>query len=123
MSDESGRNQVYVQPFDGIVRGTKRRYDLSTEGGGSLPRWRADGRELFYLTASGRMMAVKIHSQGEDFQNDPPQALFQTPTTPNIFNWFDVAPDGQRFLMNLPLEWPNASPITVVTNWTPRVKD
>ena len=123
MSDESGRNQVYVQPFDGIVRGTKRRYDISTEGGGGLPRWRADGRELFYLTASGRMMAVKVHPQVDEFQNDPPQPLFQTRTTPNTWNWFDVAPDGQRFLMNLPLEWPNASPITVVTNWTPRVKD
>jgi Tol biopolymer transport system component len=123
MSDESGRNQVYVQPFDGIVRGTKRRYDVSTEGGGGLPRWRADGRELFYLTASGRMMAVKVNPQPDEFQSDPPQPLFQTRTTPNTWNWFDVAPDGQRFLMNLPLEWTNASPITVVTNWTPRVKD
>jgi Tol biopolymer transport system component len=125
MSDESGRNQVYVQPFDGIVRGTKRRYDVSTEGGGGLPRWRADGRELFYLTASGRMMAVKVRPQGDDFdfQNDPPQPLFQTRTTPNTWNWFDVAPDGQRFLMNLPLEWSNASPITVVTNWTPTVNN
>jgi Tol biopolymer transport system component len=123
MSDESGRNQVYVQPFDGIVRGTKRRYDVSTEGGGGLPRWSADGQELFYLTASGRMMAVKVHAQGDEFRNDPPQALFQRPTTPDTFNWFDVAPDGQRFLMNLPLESPSTSAITVLTNWTPRVRD
>ena len=63
-SDESGRNQVYVQPFDGIVRGTGRRYDVSTGGGGGLPRWRADGQELFYLTASGRMMAVRVYQIG-----------------------------------------------------------
>jgi Tol biopolymer transport system component len=122
-SDESGRNQVYVQPFDGIAGGTRRRYDVSTEGGGGLPRWRADGQELFYLTASGRMMAVRVYLQGDEFRNDPPQALFQTLTTPNTWNWFDVAPDGQRFLMSLPLEWSNASPIAVVTNWTPKVKD
>ena len=123
MSDESGRYQVYVQPFDGVSRGSKRRYDGSTEGGGGLPRWRADGQELFYLTGGGRMMAVKVRPQGDEFRNDPPESLFQTRTDPNTFNWFDVAPDGQRFLINLPLEWPNSSPITVVTNWTPRVKD
>ena len=69
------------------------------------------------------MMAVRVYLQGDEFRNDPPQALFQTLTTPNTWNWFDVAPDGQRFLMSLPLEWSNASPIAVVTNWTPKVKD
>jgi eukaryotic-like serine/threonine-protein kinase len=122
-SDETGRNQVYVQPFDGITRGTKRRYDVSTEAGGGLPRWRADGQELFYMTNSGRMMSVKVHPEGDEFQNDRPQPLFQTRTIPNTWNLYDVAPDGQRFLMNLPLEWPNASPITVVTNWTEKLKE
>jgi Tol biopolymer transport system component len=122
-SDEMGRNQVYVQPFDGITRGTKRRYDISTEAGGGLPRWSADGKELFYLTNSGGVMAVAVHPAGDEFQNDPPQFLFQTRTTPGTWNWYDVTGDGQRFLMNLPLEWPNASPITVVTNWTEKVKD
>ncbi|HUA59169.1 MAG TPA: hypothetical protein VML19_10470, partial [Verrucomicrobiae bacterium] len=122
-SDETGgRNQVYVQPFDGISSGTKRRYDVSTEGGG-LPRWRADGKELFFITSSGRMMSVDVHSGNGEFQCDPPQPLFQTRTIPNTWNLFDVAPDGQRFLVNLPLDWPSASPITVMTNWTEKVKD
>ena len=122
-SDESGRNQIYVQAFDGITRGTKRRYDISTDAGGSLPRWRADGKELFYMTNSGRMMSVNVRSEGDDFHSDPPQPLFQTRTIPGTYNLYDAAPDGQRFLMNLPLEWPNASPITVMTNWTEKVKD
>jgi Tol biopolymer transport system component len=63
-SDEMGRNQVYVEPFDGISRGTKRRYDVSSEAGGGLPRWRADGKELFYITSGGRMMAVSVHPVG-----------------------------------------------------------
>ena len=122
-SDESGRNQVYVQPFDGISRGTKRRYDISTEAGGGLPRWRADGQELFYMTNTGRMMSVNVHPEVVEFKNDPPQPLFQTRPIPNTWNLYDVAPDGQRFLLNLPLEWPTASPITVMTNWTEKVKE
>jgi hypothetical protein len=112
-----------VQPFDGITRGTKRRYDISAEAGGGLPRWRADGQELFYMTNSGRMMSVNVHPEGDEFKSDPPQPLFQTRPIPNTWNLYDAAPDGQRFLLNLPLEWPSASPITVMTNWTEKVKE
>jgi Tol biopolymer transport system component len=124
-SDEGspGHNQVYVQPFDGIARGTRRRYGISTEDGGGLPHWRADGKELFYMTGSGRVMSAQVHPEGDEFRNDPPQPLFQTRTIPDTWNFFDAAPDGQRFLMNLPREWPNASPITVVTNWTEKLKE
>lgn len=121
-SDDMGRNQVYVQPFDGITRGARRRYDISTDAGGAIPRWRADGKELFYMTKGGRMMSVEVYTQAEDFTNDPPQPLFQTRTIPDTYNLFDVAPDGQRFLMNIPLEWVDASPPTVVTNWSEKLK-
>lgn len=122
-TNESGRNQVYVQPFDGISEGTKRRYDISTEAGGGLPRWRADGQELFYMTNAGSMMSVNVHPQGEEFKSDPPQPLFQTRPIPNTWNLYDVAPDGQGFLMNLPSEWAGNSPITVMTNWTEKLKE
>ena len=122
-SDESERYQVYVQPFDGITRGTKRRYEVSMETGGGMPHWRGDGQELFYVTSSGRVMSVKVHAQGEEFQSDAPQPLFQTRVTPDTWNWFDVDTEGQKFLMNVPLEWPTSSPITVVTNWTEKIKD
>lgn len=120
-SNESGQYQVYVQPFDGVTHETKRRYDISTEGGG-MPRWRADGRELFYLTSRGQLMSVQIHADSSGFRTAPPQLLFHARSTPPSFDYFDVSPDGQRFLMNLPLEWGNASPIMVVTNWTEKVK-
>jgi Tol biopolymer transport system component len=122
-SDESGRYQVYMQPFDGITRGTRRRYDVSTEEGGGMPHWRADGQELFYVTGSGRMMSVKVHLEGGEFRSDPPQLLFQRRVTPGTWNWFDSSPDGQRFLMNVPLEWPTSSPITVMTNWTEKARE
>jgi Tol biopolymer transport system component len=122
-SDESGRNEVYVQPFDGVLRGTRQRWDVSAQSGGGLPRWRADGKEMFYMTNSGRMMSVKVHPSGSEFACDLPQALFQTRPVPNSWNLYDVTPDGQRFLMNLPMEWSASSPITVMTNWTEKLKD
>ena len=78
-SDEMGRNQVYVQPFDGISRGTKHRFDISSATGGGLPHWRADGKELFYITNGGRVMSVAVHPQeGDEFKSDAPVPLFQT---------------------------------------------
>jgi Tol biopolymer transport system component len=121
-SDESGRAEVYVQPFEGTSPGTKRRW-LVSSGGGGLPRWRADGAEMFYITPGGRMMAVGLHPAGGEFQFEPAQVLFQTRPIPNTWNLYDVSPDGQRFLLNLPLEWSSSAPITVVTNWTEKLKE
>jgi Tol biopolymer transport system component len=120
-SDESGRTEVYVQTFEGITSGTKKRW-LVSSGGGGMPRWRADGTEMFYTTPGGRMMAVDLHPVGGEFQFEPAHMLFQTRPIPDTWNLYDVSPDGQRFLLNLPLEWSSAAPITVVTNWTEKLK-
>jgi Tol biopolymer transport system component len=120
---EAGHNQVYVQPYDGISRGTKRHYEISGAAGGGLPHWRADGKELFYITNGGRVMSVSVHPEGDEFKNDAPQPLFQTRPISGTWNLFDASPDGDRFLMNLPLEWPTSSPIAVMTNWTEKVKE
>jgi hypothetical protein len=111
-----------VQPFEGATSGTKKRW-LVSPGGGGLPRWRADGAEMFYITAGGRMMAVALHPVSGEFQFEQPHMLFQTRPIPNEWNLYDVSPDGQRFLFNLPLEWSSEAPITVVTNWTEKLKD
>jgi Tol biopolymer transport system component len=120
-SDQSGRNEVYVQPFEGATSGTRRRW-LVSSGGGGLPRWRGDGAEMFYMTSGGRMMAVALHPVGGDFQFEQAHMLFQTRPIPETWNLYDVSSDGQRFLLNLPLEWSSAAPITVVTNWTEKLK-
>jgi hypothetical protein len=112
---------VYVQTFEGITSGTKKRW-LVSSGGGGMPRWRADGTEMFYTTPGGRMMAVDLHPVGGEFQFEPAHMLFQTRPIPDTWNLYDVSPDGQRFLLNLPLEWSSAAPITVVTNWTEKLK-
>jgi Tol biopolymer transport system component len=121
-SDQSGRNEVLVQAFDGLNNGTKRRWTVSN--GGGLPRWRSDSGELFYMTPDGRIMSVSIHPGNDGgIEAGQPQMLFQTRPFPKSWNLYDVTPDGQRFLLNIPLEWTSAAPITVVTNWTEKLKD
>jgi Tol biopolymer transport system component len=120
-SDETGKLEIYVQQFDGISAGTKKRLKISVNGGAE-PRWRSDGKELYYLTLTGRVMMVAITASGDDFEFKAPVKLFQTNAIPKSWNMYDVAPDGQRFLVNVPLEWSNSSHITVVTNWTETLK-
>jgi len=120
-SDETGRNEVYVQRFEGIISGTQRRWTIS-EAGGGLPRWRADGKELFFLTNTGSVMAASVHPVENDLEFEPPHRLFQTQPMPKLWNLYDVAGNGQRFLLNLPLELSNDSSIVVVTSWTDTLK-
>ena len=121
-SDQSGRNEVYVQQFDGLSNGTKRRWMVSKNGG--LPRWRSDNNELFYMTPDGRMMSVSIRLGADGgIESGAPQELFQTRPVPKTWNLYDVSPDGQRFLLNVPLEWTSSAPITVITNWTEKLKE
>ncbi len=115
-SDEQRIMQVYVQAFENGVPGTKKLAVVSPAGGG-LPRWRRDGGELFYMTQPGSMNAVTFHANGAEFTVDPPRELFHTRPFPKSWNLYDVSADGQRFLMNIPMEWPNGSPITVTTSW------
>ena len=111
-STESGRPEVYVQPFPP----TGAKWQVST-GGGDQPRWRRDGKEMFYLAADRKLMAVSIAVPGA-FDADPPHPLFET-MIPfgdlGISQAYDVSSDGQRFVIAGfdPLSPP--SPITVVT--------
>ena len=108
-SNESGRFEVYVQ----TVPRFERKVQVSTTGGAE-PRWRADGREIYYLASDGRLMAAAV-TPGPTF--GVPQALFATPVlTPAIFQTHYVpAGNGQRFLVNAPR--PRSDPpITVTLN-------
>lgn len=120
-SDESGQVEVYVQAFDGLARGGKRRWQVSV-GGGGMPRWRGDGEELFYVTDTGKMMTVPVHASGSNFEFDAPRLLFETRPFPKTWNPYDVSRDGQRFLVNVPLEISSGSTITVLTNWTEKFR-
>jgi Tol biopolymer transport system component len=116
-SDRSGQAEVYVQRFAGIEGSARRQWQVSS-GGGGRPRWRADGKELYYITSQGRLMAVTVHAAAGEFTPDAPHVLFQTHPVPKTWNLYDVSPDGRRFLLNLPLELANSTSIGVLTGWT-----
>jgi len=121
-SDESGPHEVYVQGFvpDHNPAAGIGKWRISSAGG-ARPRWRRDGKEIYYIAADGKMMAVPVKSTGATFEPGVAVPLFDTHSVG--FSPYDVAPDG-RFLINTAMEeaTPDASPITVVLNWTAGLK-
>jgi Tol biopolymer transport system component len=118
-SDESGQYEVYVQS----VPAGKAKVQISSAGG-TQPRWRRDGSELFFVSADGKLMASKVRI-GSGFQFDAPRELFggiPTSQTQNLIT-YAVANDGQRFLVNVPPgESPQATPLAVLLNWQVALK-
>jgi Tol biopolymer transport system component/tRNA A-37 threonylcarbamoyl transferase component Bud32 len=117
VSDESGRPEVYVQPFPGP--GGK--YNISTDGG-TEPVWARNGKELFYRRAD-QLMAVEINTDST-FSAGKPKRLFEGPYVRNVGRVsYDVSPDGQRFLMLKAGEEEQASSqINVLLNWLEELK-
>ena len=92
-SDESGRSEVYVQPFPNVTAG---RWTVST-GGGHTPVWSPDGTELFYMNGT-ELLAVSVETRGEAFTAAVPEVLFDGPFATTQDGNFDVFPDGGHFL-------------------------
>ena len=116
-SDESGRYEVYVTSFPGA--GGK--WQISTAGG-SRPRWRRDGAEIFYLASDNKLVAAAVNGKGSSFEVGAVKPLFQTRAVGPLGSPYDVSADGQRFLINTRPEQTAAVPITVVMNWTEGLK-
>jgi Tol biopolymer transport system component len=113
VSNQSGRDEVFVSPFPSPIG----RWQVSTDGG-RVPSWRADGRELLYVAADNRIVAVEV-TTGETFSRGSPRPLFVAPLAqlaPALE--FDVSADGKRFLVNALADQGPGAPITVVVNWT-----
>jgi serine/threonine protein kinase/Tol biopolymer transport system component len=120
-SDESGRREVYVQGFvpDHVPAAGILKVQLSVAGG-DKPRWRRDGREIYYIAPDGKMMAVPVSSTATTFSPGVPVPLFQVPRTIG-YAPYDVAPDGRFLFAGAAEETPNrTSPISVVLNWWPK---
>jgi Tol biopolymer transport system component len=112
VSNESGRDEVYVQPFPA----TGAKFRVSRDGG-TYPMWRGDGRELFFVSLDGTMMAASINT-GSGIEPGIPQALFPSGITlTGNRRQYAVTKDGQRFLLNVPLGRSTPTPLTVVVNW------
>ena len=113
-SNESGRPEVYVQE----LAGSGGKWQVSVNGG-TLPRWRADGKELFFQAPDQAIMAAPIH-EGAGFEAGAPVALFRIPLViagPYITKTWAPTADGQRFYVITPAQGAQAPRITVVTNW------
>jgi Tol biopolymer transport system component len=115
-SEATRRMEIYLRRLDDTDGSSTLR--VSTEGG-SFPRWRGDGRELFYLDGNGRIMAVAVEP-GEPPQCGPPQPLFQARLEEAGDPQYDVTADGQRFLLNRTL-MEDRVPVAVVQGWTARL--
>jgi eukaryotic-like serine/threonine-protein kinase len=114
-SNETGKWEIYVTSFP-EARG---RWQVSA-GGGEQPRWRGDGKELFYLSSDAKMMAASV-TIGTNFDVGRRVELFQTtPRQAVSFNdqvVYDVRPDGQRFLVLTQTKQAESAPLSVVLNW------
>jgi Tol biopolymer transport system component len=119
-SDESGQFEIYAQSFPQPGPRTQ----ISTNGG-SQPRWRRDGKELFYVSLDGRMMAATIAvNQRKEVEAGDQLALFPAriaggPVPTPQKHQYAVSADGQRFLLNTMTDESATSPITLVMNWKP----
>jgi dipeptidyl aminopeptidase/acylaminoacyl peptidase len=109
--DDQKSGEVYVTPFPGP--GAK---IAISSGGAGDPRWRDDGRELFYVSDDLNVMSVEVHVSAANFKAGPPHRLFRMPL-PNNAGFYDVAPDGTHFLVNARTAKEQTAPLTVITNW------
>jgi Tol biopolymer transport system component len=130
-SEESGRSEVYVVPFEaaGVLnpapglatagRGGKWQVSYS---GGRVPRWRRDGKEIFYLSAVNQMMAAEVEEKGNGIVVSTAQALFKCVPVYSADSAaeYDVSPDGKKFLINT-LAGENG-PLVLLVNWTANLK-
>jgi Tol biopolymer transport system component len=113
VSNDSGRDEVYVAPFPGPGR----RVQVSSSGG-SQPRWRSDGRELFYLSPQMMMMmAAELSATPGEAHVGTERSLFPVTLGGIVGYLYDVTPDGQKFIIAQDTEHTSTLPLTIVTNW------
>ena len=114
-SNDSGRFEIYVQPFPGPGE----RQPISSNGG-THALWRRDGKELFYISLDGRLVSVPLRfpSGSKTVESGAPIPLFfaRVGAVQDLSKPYAVSPDGQRFLIDTITE-ENPSPITVILNW------
>jgi len=122
-SDETGQFEIYVRKFtpDASATGfsTSGKWQVSY-GGGLRPKWSADGKELFYVTPDGKVMAAAV-TLSPAFQAGTPKLLFQSPPQPGRPNG-DITADGRRFLFPVPADPAAQPPFSVVLNWQAGLK-
>jgi len=113
--DNSG--ELFVTPFPGPGA----RIAVSSKGG-SDPRWRGDGQELFYVTDDQELISVDVRESQKEFHVLSSRPLFRIPLPQNA-GFYDVTRDGKRFLVNIRTHKEQSAPLTIVTNWLALVQN
>jgi hypothetical protein len=121
VSSESQRNEIYVTPFPPPVTGPGGKRQVSTAGG-FLPRWRQDGKEIFYMGPDRRLMAAEIEAKGGTLEVGQVRLLFSAIGTTQGNPLYDASMDGQHFLLRTFPEQKTGDPLTLVQNWTAGLK-
>ena len=127
-SNESQRFEVYVTPFPPAPSGPGGKRQVSTAGAAlSSPRWRQDGREIFYVSSDQRLMATEVAIKGGTLEVGAVRSLFGLFQRPVAAfgvggSSFDVSADGQRFLLFAAPEQRSAKPLTLIQNWAAGLK-
>lgn len=120
VSTETGQREVYVTHFPDATR----RYRVSTQGG-TLPRWRGDGKMLFYGTRNN-IVAVSVDEKPDSISLGTPHTILSAANYGAVngesLNFFDVTANGQRFLMTEANSPKGSVPLTLVTNWDAELK-
>jgi Tol biopolymer transport system component len=118
-SDESGVLQVYITRFAAPSTGSSKpaatfgKWQVSPQGGG-VPKWRGDGRELFYIGLDDRITTVAVQGRGDQFEIGSIRSLFAA-NMPPVGVPYDVTGDGRRFIVNAGEA--SSSPITLLLHW------
>ena len=116
-TNESRRFEIVVQPFPAPTG----KWQVSISGG-IQPRWRADGRELYFVAPDGKLMAASVTTTNETFTSGTPSALFSVTLAHGAGTnkqEYVVSRDG-RFLINQPVDVSSTTPITLILNWKPK---
>ena len=113
ISNETGRNEVYVRP----ANGSQQQWQISNDGGVS-PRWRADGSEIVFTSPSADLMSASVKTD-PSFQSSQPKILFRLPemSMRDIPIFEDISPDGQRVLLDIPTETRSSVDFHLILNW------
>jgi Tol biopolymer transport system component len=119
-ADDSGQSEIYLVPFSRAGQ----RHQISANGGGR-PRWRRDGKELYYIALDGKLIATEIRISAENIEAGTAHVLLPI-TSSNPFSTsgypYEVSPDGQRILTAIPAGARAAEPVTLIQNWAAALK-
>ena len=115
-STESGREEVYVTHFPS----GQGKWQVS-QTGGTFPCWRGDSKEIWFMNPEGALQVAGVNTKSDEFELGPVQTLFQINYSAPVGDPYDIAPDGQRFILST---YPESAPtpLVLVTNWTADLK-